>query len=407
MSWTFNPYDHYYQVTDTDPSTHRFSSALWLEGSTPYVVLADSDYQAFLTDGGVVSIVATDDELKLQMSRLLLNLGDKPAKIAVKCATTANITLSGAQTIDGISAASGDRVLVKDQSTVSQNGIYVCQAGSWVRAPDANTSQKLISCVVYVELGGINSGSYWRCGFSLGNVLGTSNCNWYPALSNPNPLTTTTTFDGVATNYIIWYDSFGGFWRKITADNMAADTVFANLYQPLDATLTAVAAYNTNGLLTQTAADTFTGRTITGTANEITVTNGDGVSGAPTLSLPTALTFTGKTVTGGTFSGIQKALTFSDGYIEVNDATYTVGDDINCIVCNRAGTITLTLPAAASWPGREIKMQTYTANTVVSAASDVVAAGGGAAGTAILAATAGKWATLVSNGTYWYVISYN
>lgn len=56
--------------------------------------------------------------------------------------------------------------------------------------------------------------------------------------------------------------------------------------QPRDATLTALAAYNTNGILTQTASDTFTGRTITGTTNQVTVTNGSGVSGNPTLSLP-------------------------------------------------------------------------------------------------------------------------
>lgn len=62
-----------------------------------------------------------------------------------------------------------------------------------------------------------------------------------------------------------------------------------NNKQPLDSTLTALAAYNTNGLLTQTAADTFTGRTITGTAGQITVSNGDGVSGNPTLSLNTAV----------------------------------------------------------------------------------------------------------------------
>ena len=72
--------------------------------------------------------------------------------------------------------------------------------------------------------------------------------------------------------------------------------------QAYDATLAALAAYSTNGLVTQTGVDTFAGRTITGTAAEITVTNGDGVSGNPTLSIPTAVTFTGKTITGGSYA---------------------------------------------------------------------------------------------------------
>ena len=59
--------------------------------------------------------------------------------------------------------------------------------------------------------------------------------------------------------------------------------------QGYDATLASLAAYNTNGLLTQTSADTFTGRTLTGTANQVTVTNGNGVSGNPTLTLPKAI----------------------------------------------------------------------------------------------------------------------
>ncbi len=74
--------------------------------------------------------------------------------------------------------------------------------------------------------------------------------------------------------------------------------------QAYDADLAALAAISTNGVLARTGSGTAAARTITGTASEITVTNGDGVSGNPTLSLPTALTLTGKTVTGGTFSNL-------------------------------------------------------------------------------------------------------
>jgi hypothetical protein len=64
--------------------------------------------------------------------------------------------------------------------------------------------------------------------------------------------------------------------------------------QPLDATLTALAGYNTNGILAQTATDTFAGRTIAGTANRVVVTNGDGVAGNPTLDIGTdVVTLTG------------------------------------------------------------------------------------------------------------------
>ena len=76
----------------------------------------------------------------------------------------------------------------------------------------------------------------------------------------------------------------------------------AGIFQPADADLTALASNSTNGLWARTGAGTGAARTLTGTANEITISNGDGVSGAPTFSLPAALTFTGKTITGGTYS---------------------------------------------------------------------------------------------------------
>lgn len=68
--------------------------------------------------------------------------------------------------------------------------------------------------------------------------------------------------------------------------------------QAFDAGLASLAALNTNGFVTQTATDTFTGRQIAGTANQITVTNPDGVAGNPTISLPATIDLTGKTVLG-------------------------------------------------------------------------------------------------------------
>jgi hypothetical protein len=64
-------------------------------------------------------------------------------KDACLVGTTVNITLSGTQTIDGIAVVVGNRVLVKNQTTTSQNGIYVCAAGAWARSGDADTAAEL------------------------------------------------------------------------------------------------------------------------------------------------------------------------------------------------------------------------------------------------------------------------
>lgn len=86
-------------------------------------------------------------------------------------------------------------------------------------------------------------------------------------------------------------------------------------------------------------------------------------------------------------------------------ADFTVADAENWLINNKSGsTCTVTLPTASSWSGREIMIKTIQAQTVVSASSNVVPLAGGAAGTAILAATAGKWATLVSDGTNWIIM---
>ncbi len=79
-------------------------------------------------------------------------------------------------------------------------------------------------------------------------------------------------------------------------------------YQPNDATLTALAGYNTNGLICQTASDTFAGRTISGTADKITVTDGDGVGGNPTITISSSYSGQTSIITLGTIgTGIWQA----------------------------------------------------------------------------------------------------
>jgi hypothetical protein len=89
----------------------------------------------------------------------------------------------------------------------------------------------------------------------------------------------------------------------------------------------------------------------------------------------------------------------------VTESTATLAETARNVTVNFAGTCTLTLPVARA--GREIRIRTITANTVVSASSNVVPVAGGSAGTAILAATAGKWALLVGDGTNWQVMAGN
>lgn len=77
------------------------------------------------------------------------------------------------------------------------------------------------------------------------------------------------------------------------------------------------------------------------------------------------------------------------------------------VIFNGSGSITFTLQAASSYVGRMLYVKTVAAQTVISASSNVVPLAGGAAGTAILAATAGKWAILQSDGTNWIIMASN
>ena len=96
-------------------------------------------------------------------------------KQSVRAATTANITLSGLQTVDGISIAAGERVLVKNQTNGAENGLYNAASGAWTRTTDADASVEVTAGLsVMVEEGTTQADSQWRLTTDGAITLGTT-----------------------------------------------------------------------------------------------------------------------------------------------------------------------------------------------------------------------------------------
>jgi len=100
------------------------------------------------------------------------------AKPSVKAASTANLTLSGTQTVDGIALVANDRVLVKDQTTQANNGIYLVQSGAWTRATDMDAWAEVPSAYCFIEQGTVNGDSGWVCTADQGGTLNTTAITW-------------------------------------------------------------------------------------------------------------------------------------------------------------------------------------------------------------------------------------
>lgn len=202
-------------------------------------------------------------------------------KASVLVSTTANITLSGTQTIDGVAVAVGDRVLVKNQTTASGNGIYVVAAGAWTRATDADTWAKLVSAFVFVEKGTVGADTGWVSTIDTGGTLG-STAVTFSQFSGAGTYTAGTglTLTGTQfsiTNTAVTAGSYGSAANTLVATVNAQGQLTA-----LSATAIAIANTQVSGLGTMS----------TQNANAVAITGG---------SITNLTTFDGITIDGGTF----------------------------------------------------------------------------------------------------------
>ena len=250
-------------------------------------------------------------------------------KQPVNCGTTANITLSGLQTLDGVTVVAGDRVLVKNQSTASQNGIYLASATAWSRAPDADTWDELISAICFVESGSTLAGSAWYCTVQPGGTLGTTAVTW----SNFSVAATYTAGTGLTlTDYVF----------SITNTGVAAAA-----YGSASKTLTATV--NAQGQLTVLAASDIAiantqvsglGTMSTQAASSVAITGGT-INGT-TIGGSTAAAITGTTITANTqFTGAGTGLTGTATSLSIggNAATATSATTATNLAGGAAGSV--------------------------------------------------------------------
>jgi hypothetical protein len=107
-------------------------------------------------------------------------------KVPARVATTANITLSGLQAIDGVTVVADDRVLVKNQSTQSENGIYAASTSGWVRTLDFNGNRDIVrGTQVRVNEGTVNSETAWAVSSADPITIGTTAITFVSATGLP------------------------------------------------------------------------------------------------------------------------------------------------------------------------------------------------------------------------------
>lgn len=265
-------------------------------------------------------------------------------KDSVRAATTASITLTGTQTLDGVVLSAGDRVLVKDQTTVSQNGIYVVAAGAWTRSTDADATGKVTpGMFTFVEEGTVNHDSGWVLITDGAITVGTTSLS-FTQFSGAGQITagagltkSGNTIDvntADATRIVVNADSIDlattavtpGTYFKLTVDGYGRSTAGANPTtlagfgitdaQGVDATLTALAGLTTaaDQLIYATGVDAFSMATLTAYARTL-IAAANAAAARTALGLGTVATQDASNVafTGGSINGLTLDNVVVDG----------------------------------------------------------------------------------------------
>jgi hypothetical protein len=322
---------------DPDQSGLNITSSTINSTTIGALVPSTGNFTNISTVTGTISTTpsaATDIANKQYVDYALLGIS---WKAPAKAATTANITLSGPQTIDTVSVVAGDTVLVKNQTLPAQNGIYTVQTGAWTYATGSTTWAQYVGAVIYIVSGGQATAAFYTTA-QPGGTLGVTAMDWYNlSFSSSYTAGTGLTLAGTQfsiTNTGVTAATYG------SASNVPV-IAFNAQGQATSVTNTAISIANTQvtglgTLSTQNASSVaITGGTINGTT-----------IGATTASTGAFTTLGGTTITASTqFSGAGTGLTGTATSLSIggNAATATSATSATTAT-NLAGGLAGSLP---------------------------------------------------------------
>ena len=304
-------------ATTIDTESLTASRAVISNSSQKIAVSDVTDTELGYLDG-VTSAIQTQMDTKATTSYVNDAVAGLRTRIVVEAATTANITLSSdlqnGDTIDGVTLATGDEVLVKNQSTDSQNGIYtVVSSGTASRSTEYDAIAEISGQIVVVNQGSTNDNTMWMCTTNTSATLGSDSVS-FTKITPQNVGDVTLTGTQTLTNKTLTapvLDGNGAVFEGSTAD--AYETTLV----PVDPT-----ADRTQYLLNQTgyipllAAVTTT--TITSTPAELNIMDGGTAASSTTLANADRLVVND--------DGTMKQVALTDVKTYLNSAGYVTDD---------------------------------------------------------------------------------
>jgi hypothetical protein len=202
--------------------------------------------------------------------------------------STSNITLANTQTIDGVSLAANNRVLVAGQSTASQNGIYkVVDGGSWTRTDDFAAGADAAGAFTFIEQGTSNADTGWVCSSNKGSaVIGTNNLA-FTQFSSAGVTTAGDGLDRTGNVFSVDLKSNGGLVIESTelALDLAASSITGTLpVSKLTSVTSTAAELNILDGVTSTATEINVLDGITATTTELNLMDGGTSASSTTLA---------------------------------------------------------------------------------------------------------------------------